>query len=61
MLDYIFGSIGYDTGNLFNFGGIVLSIDFLPKDDTNIASFVEKNLPVMQKDIDNIMTAIETN
>ena len=61
MLEYIFGNIDYDPGNLFNFGDIVLSIGWLPKHDTNIASFIEKNMPVMQRDIDKIMNAITEN
>jgi hypothetical protein len=61
MLEYIFGNLDYDTGNLFNFGDIVLSIDWLPKENPNIASFIEKNIPLMQKDIDKIMAAVMAN
>ena len=59
MLDYIFGNIAFDTGNLFNFGGFTVNLcNMSQKADTNIASFVEKNKPLMEKAIADILEEI---
>ena len=59
MLDYIFGNIIFDAGNLFNFGGFTVDLcNMSQKTDTNIASFIEKNKPVMEAAIANILDEI---
>jgi len=59
MLDYIFGNITFDTGNLFNFGSFTVDLcNMSQRSDTNIASFIEKNKPVMETAIKNILDEI---
>jgi hypothetical protein len=59
ILDYIFGNIAFDTGNLFNFGGFTVNLcNMSQKADTNIASFIEKNKPLMETAISNILEEI---
>ena len=60
MLKYLYGNIRYDTGNLFNFGEFTNALFGMANtSDTNIVSFLEKNLPVLQSGIDKILEQIE--
>ena len=62
MIDYIFGNISYDTGTLLNFDNFTQRICEMAETlDTNIASFVEKNKPRAEKEIQKIMDAIESD
>ena len=60
MLEYLYKNIRYDTGNLFNFGDFTSKLFGMANTaDTNIVSMLEKNLPVLQKGIDQILEQIE--
>ena len=56
MLEYIYGNISYDTGNLFNFGSIATNI-VLVKPDA-IASFFEENMSALESEIDKLLEEI---
>ena len=61
MIDYIFGNIYYDTGNLLNFGDMAVQINLMSVTlNDNIASFAVKNRPVYEKAINDIMDEIKT-
>jgi len=60
MIDYIFGNLYYDTGTLLNFDGFTQRIcEMAETQDTNIASFVDKNKAKCEKAIKKIMDTIE--
>ena len=62
MLDYIFDNLHYETGTLLNFNNFTQDICAMAETlDTNIASFVEKNKPRAEKEIERIMNAIYEN
>ena len=61
MLDYIFNNVVYDVGAILNFADIAGKICWMPKKNLNIASFLEKNLPVVQSAIDKVMATVEDN
>ena len=59
MLEYIYGNIRYDTGNLFNLGdfhGVIRNM--AANKNTNIASALERNIPVMETAIDKLLNDI---
>ena len=59
MLDYIFDNLRYDTGTLLNFNNFTQTIcELAETQNTNIASFVEKNKPRVEKEIKKIMDTI---
>ena len=61
MIDYIFGNLNYDTGTLLNFNNFTQLICQMAEDlNTNIASFVEKNKPKCEAEIQKIMDAIDS-
>jgi hypothetical protein len=61
MLDFIFNNIFMDIGALYNFGGISEKInDMNGKGDTNIISYLEKNIDKINNDIQNFVDAITT-
>ena len=61
MLDYIFGNMSYDVGNMYNIGGIVgvFGYEMSTNLRANIVSTVEKNKVKWQKAIDDMITEIE--
>jgi len=62
MLDYIFNNLRYDTGTLLNFNNFTqILCEMAETQDTNIVSFVEKNKPKLEKEIEKIMDAISEN
>jgi len=62
MIDYIFENLQYEMGTLINFGNFTQDIcEMADVVDTNIASFVEKNRPRLEKEIQTIMKTIEKN
>jgi hypothetical protein len=61
MLDYIFGNIEYDTGNIFNFGSIVLDYDNVwGNGGEPLVSFLEKRMPGIKADVDRILEAVNS-
>ena len=62
MIDYIFENLQYEMGTLINFGNFTQDIcEMADVVDTNIVSFVEKNRPRLEKEIQTIMKTIEKN
>ena len=63
MLDFIFGNLSYDIGNMYNFGEItgVFGYQMSTNPKANIVSTVEKNIGKWQKAIDDIVAGIENN
>ena len=65
MIDYIFGNLSYDIGNMYNFGEIVGTFGYgMSANDNkrvNIVSTIEKNMGKWQAAIDNIVAEIEKN
>jgi len=63
MIDFIFGNLSYDIGNMYNFGGItgVFGYDMSTNAKANIVSTVEKNMGKWQKAVDVILSEIEKN
>jgi hypothetical protein len=59
MLDFIFSNIFIDVGAMYNFGGISTAINQMGgKGDDKIASYVEKNQPKIEKDIQKFVDAM---
>ena len=56
MLDYIYGSISYDTGNLFNFGSFVSALPSIQS--TAVASSLAGSRPVLEKAIESLIAEI---
>ena len=51
-LEYIYGSLTYDAGNILNIGSLASKIGNMSKElDTNVASFIASNLNDAEKDI----------
>jgi hypothetical protein len=63
MLDFIFGNLSYDVGNMYNFGGVtgVFGYQMNNNPKMKIVSTIEKNVGKWQKDIDKIIEEIEKN
>ncbi|MCL1792817.1 MAG: hypothetical protein FWG34_03010 [Oscillospiraceae bacterium] len=61
MIDYIFGNLSYDIGNMYNFGGIggIFGYEMSTNMRANIVSQIEKNSGVWEKAINDIIEAIE--
>ena len=55
MLDYIYGNIIYDAGNVFNFGNFTRLIGGIT---TDISSFLAANMNSLQKGIDDVLAEI---
>jgi hypothetical protein len=56
MLEYIFGNIHYDTGNLFDLGGFVGHLTGMSgREDTNVASMLERNIPALERAIERLL------
>jgi len=56
MLDIIFNSRVYDIGSVYSFGGVFLDfISLSSKMDRNIASYHDKKIGAMEKNIDKIV------
>ena len=59
MIDYIFKNLHYDTGSMINIGNFSWDICAMCETiDTNIASFVEKNKPKYEREIEKIIAGI---
>jgi len=63
MIDFIFGNLSYDIGNMFNFGGILGEFGYNMSTNrrANIVSTVEKNRGKWQRAIDAMIAEIEKN
>ena len=63
MIDYIFGNLSYDVGNMYNFGGIVgvFGYEMSTNLKTNIVSTIEKSSGKWGRSIDSVMAEIEKN
>jgi len=63
MIDFIFGNLSYDVGNMFNFGEILGTFGYNMSTSlkSNIVSTIEKNEGKWQKAIDNMIAEIEKN
>jgi len=65
MIDYIFGNLSYDVGNMYNFGDIVGTFGYGMSADANkkmnVVSTIEKNMGKWQAAIDKIIAEIEKN
>ncbi len=60
MLDIIFGSMIYDTGNIGNYGNLAESLIWLTSSyNKNLASFIGSEVPAAQKKIENLIRAVE--
>ncbi len=60
MLDLIFRSRIYDTGNIGNYGNIAESLIWLSASyNKNLSSFIASELPAAEKKIDNLIRAVE--
>jgi len=60
MLDYIYGNISYDIGSVFNFNDFVTTIENFSKTyDTNVSSFLAKNIDAVQYSIDDLITKLK--
>lgn len=63
MIDYIFGNLHYDIGNMYNFGEIVGTFGYGMSATDNrkvkIVSTIDRNVNKWQKAIDTIVTEIE--
>jgi len=57
MIDYIFGNIIYDIGNMYNLGGDVRGL-MIWNNNANLVSLIERNKPVWQKTIDDLMKTV---
>ena len=55
MLDYIYGNIIYDAGNVFNFGNFTRLIGGI---STDVSSFLAANMNSLQKGIDDVLAEI---
>ena len=63
MLDFIFGNLSYDIGNMYNFGDITGTFGYYMSTNTkaNVVSTIDKNINKWQKAIDDIVAGIEKN
>ena len=63
MLDFIFGNLSYDVGNMYNFGGIVGEFGYGMSNNprAKVVSVVEKNIGKWQKALDKMIEGIENN
>ena len=63
MIDYIFGNLSYDVGNMYGFGGIVGVMGYTMSTDmrANIVSQVEKNSGKWQRAINAVVEGVEKN
>ena len=61
MIDFIFGNLSYDIGNMYNFGGItgVFGYEMSTNLRMNVVSTIDRNINKWQKDIDKIVAEIE--
>jgi hypothetical protein len=61
MLDFIFGNLQYDIGNMFNFAGMlgVFGYDASVNQRLNIVSTIERNAGRWQRAIDDLIDEIE--
>ncbi|MCL2158610.1 MAG: extracellular solute-binding protein [Oscillospiraceae bacterium] len=60
MLDYIFGNLYYDTGTLINISSFAQKLcEMCETLDTNVVSFVEKNLPPYEAALAKIIDEIK--
>ena len=54
-LEYIYGNLTYDAGNILNIGSLASAIGEMSKTlDTNVASFLAEKLPGAEKDIEEL-------
>ncbi len=61
MLDYIFGNVGYDLGNIFNFNNYAFDLAYLTIELKNdIASAIASKQPAAQKVLDNVIETINS-
>ncbi len=59
ILDFLYNNISYDTGNLYNFAGFTgLLCSLSATRNTDIASFLAKNTPALQKAIDQLTESL---
>jgi hypothetical protein len=63
MIDYIFGNLSYDIGNMYNFGGIVgvFGYEMSTNMKMNIVSTIEKSSGKWGRAIDTVIAEIEKN
>ena len=63
MIDFIFGNLSYDIGNMYNFGGIVgvFGYEMSTNLRANIVSTIEKNSSKWQSAIDSMIADIQKN
>jgi hypothetical protein len=63
MIDYIFGNIQYDIGNMFNFGGMmgVFGGEMATNQRAQIVSEIERNISVWQRAINEMLEEIQRN
>lgn len=60
IIDYIYGNISYDIGNIYNFGDMASKVGGLSSTlNTDFSSFVASNLNVLQSGIDDVMKAMK--
>ena len=61
MIDFIFGNLNYDVGNMFNFDGITGEFGYSMSTNkrANIVSVIEKNEGKWQRAIDKLIEEIE--
>ena len=61
MIDYIFGNLSYDVGNMYNFGGITGMFGYTMSTEVrrNIVSTIEKESGKWQRAIDTLIAEIE--
>ncbi len=59
-LDYIYGNIEYDVGNLLNIGDIVTKIASMSTTlDTDVASFLAEKLPAVEAEVEKFNEALK--
>ena len=63
MIDFIFGNLSYDIGNMYNFGGILGEFGYNMSTNmrANIVSTIEKGSGKWQKAIDSMIAEIENS
>lgn len=60
IIDFIFDNIFIDIGAIYNFAGFSSNInDMGSRGNTGIASYIEKNAPRIEKEIQNLMDAMK--
>ena len=60
MLDIVFSSRIFDTGNIGNYGNIAESLIWHSSSyNKNLSSFIASELPAAQKKIDNLISAVK--